>query len=140
MSTANKPQQLDQPINIPATDVWTGESIGTLQQPFLLDEPNFLRLKTEPVKFKTASDMLIGAAIGYAITFGPKLIDFMSGKEANPVSFGEGVTAVAFLVAGIAVRLGSKWWAPTDASRTLAAIEEHFANAPKTHHPIKGKQ
>lgn len=123
-------QQLSQTINV--TGLLNGQSITTMQQPFLLSEADFLRLKGKPPITASFSFMIFGGIIGYAIPLAPKLTLPL---KNNPITAGEIWTIIiGILIATLIYGVGSLF--PNDQKKTIKRISKHFEDAPVSSHIV----
>lgn len=130
MHPSYKGQQLSQTISV--TDLLNEQSITTMQQPFLLSEADFLRLKGKPPITASLSSMLIAGDIGYVISIAPKL---SWPFKNNQLSTGEIWTVIIVLIIAIVIYLLG-YVLPNDQKNTIKKITKHFEDAPVSSHIV----
>ena len=125
-------QQLSQPT--PITDLLNGQSVATIQVPYILTEADFLRLKGGPPITAATAAMLFSGVVGYAISLGPKITPVFEGGslllEPGELRTILGCIALSVVIYGLGL------FCPDDKKRTMRKIDEHFKNAQPSSHII----
>jgi len=120
------------------TDMLTGMAIGTLQEDFLLNEADFLRLKNEVSSFSTWALNVLFATIGYAISILPKWISELAGR-AEHVSASEWTALIIGLVLA-AILYTASHYLPNEKNKLMKRMDQHFKDAPKSRQIFRGQR
>jgi hypothetical protein len=115
--------------------LFTGVSIGTLQEDFQLCEADFLRLKNEGTPLTSWSLNILFAAIGYGLSILPKWISEIAGKPEK-VSQSEWAVLAISLTASLLFFIVGKF-IPNEKKDLLNQMSQHFKSAPKTRQLIR---
>lgn len=121
-----------------ATGMLTGVSIGTIQEDFHLNEADFLRLKNESSSFTSWALMLLSGTVGYAISIFPKWLSELAGKPEKVTASEWAALFIAIAITIILYFIGKCM--PSDRSKLIEKMTQHFKDAPKSRQIIKGPQ
>lgn len=129
-------RQLNQPILV--NDLLNGQSVKTLQTPYLLTEADFLRLKGSPPVTAAFATILFSGVVGYAVSLGPKIAPIFDGAKSELTSSEVSTMAVGTLASVLLYTIGF-WW-PNDKKKMMKKISEHFDSAPPSSHIVGGRE
>jgi hypothetical protein len=136
MEHAYEGGQLSQPIAV--TDLLNGQSVTTMQPPYLLTEADFLRLKGSPPVTAALATIVFSGVVGYTFSLGPKIAPLFEGDKSQLTS-GEIVTMVTGTVFSVLLYAIGLWW-PNDKKKTMKKITSHFDSAPPSSHIVGGRE
>ncbi|MBT1072656.1 hypothetical protein [Pelotalea chapellei] len=127
-------RQLNDSVTV--SDLLNGQSVATIQIPYLLTEADFLRIKGgQPITSASAA-MLLSGVVGYAISLGPKISPVFGGGKLQ-LEAGESKTIIAGIIIAIVLYVIG-FFCPNDKTRTLQKIEKHFDKAQPSSHIVGG--
>jgi hypothetical protein len=120
-----------------ATDLLSGEMIGTLQANYPMTEADFLRLKNGRVATRDWASGIFLLVIGFAFNIVPKLLPVFAGRPPE-------VTPSEWITIGIGLLISLALWAvgltmPNERKKVMRTIETHFEAAPKTQTIIRAQ-
>lgn len=121
-----------------ASNLLSGMSIGTIQADFLLNEADFIRLKSQESQITTWALNILFAGIGYGLSILPKFINSLAGK-GDVVSLSEWAVLIICIVVSGSLFIAGRFL-PTEKSALLKKMEAHFKSAPKSQQIIRGQQ
>jgi hypothetical protein len=124
--------------SISVTNLLNGRSVATIQQPYLLTEADYERLKgSQPITSAMATIVFSGV-VGYAVGLGPKITPMFESK-ASELTSGEIKTIVGFtLIAVVLYVIG--FAVPNGKKKTMKKIARHFDSAPASAHIVGGAE
>jgi hypothetical protein len=126
-------QQLQSPVVVQG--LLTGQTIATVQAPFLLSEVDFVRLRGNPSRTETWATNLFFAVVGYAVSLGPKFVSLLKG-EPSQITSAEWITlGLGAIVALVLYLIGFAF--ENERKDLMKRIATHFKNAPASHHVVK---
>lgn len=132
MGNAYVGKQLSQPVTV--NDLFNGQSVTTMQQPYLLTEADFLRLKGSPPITATLATIVFSGTVGYALSLGPKITPMLGGGQSQLTS-GEINTMIAGTILSFALYIIG-FCLPNDKKNIMKKITRHFDNAPPSSHIV----
>lgn len=136
MESSYEGRQLSQPTVV--TNLLNGQSVTTMQPPYLLTEADFLRLKGVPPVTAALATIVFSGVVGYGVSLGPKIAPVFDGRESELTS-GELRTIVIGTIASAVLYAIGFWW-PNDKKKTMKKISKHFDSAPPSSHIVGGKE
>lgn len=129
-------RHLSQPIAV--TDILNGQSVTTMQAPYLLTEADFLRLKGSPPVTAALATIVFSGVVGYAVSLGPKITPLLEGGKSQLTS-GEISTMVTGTIFSVLL-YAIGFWGPNDKKKTMKKIAIHFDSAPPSSHIVGGPE
>ncbi|NOT81422.1 MAG: hypothetical protein HOP01_01665 [Gallionella sp.] len=136
MERTYKDRKLTQAIVV--TDLLNGQSVTTMQSPYLLTEADFLRLQGIPPITAALATILFSAVVGYAVSLGPKITPLFNGGKSQ-LTPGEIVTMLAGIALSILFYVIGFCF-PNEKKKTMKKISNHFDNEPPSSHIVGGKK
>ncbi|WP_421232104.1 hypothetical protein [Aeromonas sp. 600276] len=130
-----KGKQIQQPIVV--TGLLNGRTVTTMQQPYLLTEADFLRLKGSPPVTAAIATIIFSGVIGYIVSLGPKIAHLFNG-ETSALTSDEIYTIIIGTVISI-VLYAIGFFCPNDKKKLMSKIAKHFDDAKPSSH-IVGEQ
>lgn len=129
-------QQLSEPIAL--SDFETGAALASFQEPFILTHADFLHLQSSNQTATAWATNFMAAALGYAISVAPKVVDKIHGVPDSGLKAGEvWVIGGAVFVSVLLFILGH--YLPSDRRKVISRITSHFESAKVTHRVMKDK-
>lgn len=136
MEHAYEGRQLSQPIIV--TDLLNGRSVTTMQQPFLLTEADFLRIKGSPPVTAALATIMFSGVVGYAVSLGPKIAPIFDGEKSQLTSGEIGTMAIGAMASIFLYAVGY-WW-PNDKKKVMKNISRHFDSVPPSSHIVGDRE
>lgn len=116
----------------------SGQSIATIQQPFILSEVEYMHLRGNPPLTASWATNLLFAVIGYGVSLGPKFFALFRGQDSE-LSSAEWMTLLIGVIAsGVLYLVGLAL--PNDRKKLMRRIADHFKNAPASHRVLREDQ
>lgn len=137
-STADRLENATITETVSVTSPLSGFSVGSMQEDYVLNEAEFMRLTNDWNSFKAWALNLLFVMLGYTLSLVPSFFP-RGGLPPVPISDGErfvlftgyGVVVLFYLI-GLSI--------PNEKKKLIKKMHLHFKNAPRSRHVLKGGQ